>query len=265
MEILQNIDGNTILNVISLFVGLLGILLAVIFFVKSIKKKIPYYEVNSFNIISTKLEKKINDIEIFYKGQKVTSVTVSKIVIWNSGNETIRKSDIPETNKFTIDIEEDYEIYNYEILSITDSDCTLELKQETEGIVLDFNYLEPNQGFVVKLTHSGNNSNCLSLTGKVIGGNKLEHKILIDTINTNEDLVFLRSLPLLTSLLFDKRFSKFFLIVFGIVIIVSALYETDTSLKITLFVLGGVFILRNVIAIFKKGIPNQLKKKFEEE
>jgi hypothetical protein len=38
--------------------------------------------------------KKLVNLEVLYSGSKVENLTVSKVALWNDGNETIRQEDI---------------------------------------------------------------------------------------------------------------------------------------------------------------------------
>lgn len=55
-NILQNIvdffNGNSLLNFISLMLGLLGTISSFVFYLKSIRKKLPVYTIRTINIIS---------------------------------------------------------------------------------------------------------------------------------------------------------------------------------------------------------------------
>ncbi len=112
---LNEFTRDTILSLFGLIFGVIGIILAIIFFFKSKKNKKPYYLVKSYNIISENIGNKIKDIDIYFKGQKVEDLTISKIAIWNSGNETINRDDIPETTRFAIRTKGGIEIYDIEV------------------------------------------------------------------------------------------------------------------------------------------------------
>ncbi len=106
-------------------IGILGIVLSIIFYLKGSKKKNPAFEISGINIISENINNKVNDIKIIYKDTEIKSLTVTKVAIWNSGNDTIWEKDIPNSNKFRIDASQINTIYESEIIS-KDKDSTLE-------------------------------------------------------------------------------------------------------------------------------------------
>jgi len=238
-----------------------GLVLSIIFFIKSKKTKAPYYEIKDFNIISDKIDKKIKDIEILYKGKRINSVTVSKIAIWNAGNETIHEKDIPDTNKFKIIIENPHEIYEYEILSKTDEDSTVKLIAKENYIEINFDYIEQNQGLLIKIIHSGNNSKCLKITGKVIGHNKIK-KNMNEILNnrSHEEKINLRGRA--KSFDLTEKYAPFTI---GTAVTIWAIYTETIAAKIIILIFGIYFLIEGIRSIVKKEVPFEIRRKLEEE
>jgi hypothetical protein len=74
-EILTFIENN-IFNIISLVIGLIGIVLAIIFYYKSKKTKLPVYTLSSFNLFNSEFKKNEN-IEIKYLGKTIKNLTAT--------------------------------------------------------------------------------------------------------------------------------------------------------------------------------------------
>ena len=91
----QQLSLDTILAIAGTVVGILGIVAGYIFYRLSIRTKEPYWSIVSNNLIQDNITQ-LNDLEVKYKRQKVETVTVSKILLWNKGGETIDRLDITE-------------------------------------------------------------------------------------------------------------------------------------------------------------------------
>jgi hypothetical protein len=70
IEIFKKIDNNTLLGLISLLIGVLGIVLAIFFYIRSKRKKKANYYLISYNIVSDNMSN-IKDLEFLFKGDKV--------------------------------------------------------------------------------------------------------------------------------------------------------------------------------------------------
>lgn len=261
----DNILSNPVFMIAGPIFGFIGIILAIIFHLRNKREKIPNYYINSYNVISDKLKNKVKDIEIFFKKGKIQSLTVSKIVIWNAGNETIWKKDIPKTNKFIITTDKEYEIYDFEIISLDDEDVQLNLEKINNKIEINFEYLEPQKGFIIKVTHSGHSSKCLTLSGKVIGGTNLKKKNSL-SIDNSDSYIYKLYRAMFPN--FGKRAYRIFSILLtlfmGTVLISGAILSTNLILKIFLLFFGSLYVLLVFIQIFARHMPKQLYFQFFE-
>jgi hypothetical protein len=62
-------------------IGVLGVVLAIVFYVKSKKDRLPCYEVSSSTLIEG-VEKTLDGLQLQYKGQLQSRITVTKIVFF---------------------------------------------------------------------------------------------------------------------------------------------------------------------------------------
>jgi hypothetical protein len=72
------LETNPSLGVASFILAIVGVVLAIFFYIKSKKVKIPCYAVRSLNIVRN-LVNKIESLEMLYGGQPINNLTVSKI------------------------------------------------------------------------------------------------------------------------------------------------------------------------------------------
>ena len=158
------------LGILGFIIGVIGIVLTI----RSKKRKKISYEKNDFNLINEKAINKTENLEVFHNKTKIKNLTISKIAIWNSGNQTIKKGDISETSQLMINLDENVSILEQKVLSTSHNDLKVSIKNKTKFPIIKFNYLEPNNGFLIQITHTGRNSDCLNISGKIIGGSKIK-------------------------------------------------------------------------------------------
>jgi hypothetical protein len=114
---------------------------------------------------------KFSGVEITYKNRKVMSLTISKIVFWNSGQETISRNDLVKLNPLQIRGIEDTIILSGDILATSSpsNKFTLEFKPKNNQILMDFDYLDNGQGAVLQIVHTGAQENALDVLGDIKG------------------------------------------------------------------------------------------------
>jgi len=244
-ELLHYIKEN-IFNLISILIGILGIILAAVFYFKTRKVKRPVYSLMSFKLLSAEL-KKVENIEIKYLGKEIKNLTASKFAFWNGGRDTIDNSDIPESSKLTIKAKEDVIIYGAEIIYVSDDANQVQLikqKGKNEFKVL-FDYLDYCQGGIIKILHSGDSSNDLIITGKVKGtGNYKESEE-----KPNKEA------PLPTQITCA---------IISIITIVGGIFSKKYFWKIFLISIGLLFAYALIKSLKNPKFPKNLKKKFND-
>jgi len=253
IELLRGIGENPICNLIT---WIITIILALFIFFISKNKKILYYDIWGSNIVSKINNKDIKDIDILYKNKKIDSITITNIVIWNSGNETIRKSDIPSDNKFKIEILGNNMIYNCEV--INNKNDFIKLIMTENMVCIDFEYLEPNQGFIIKVFHTGNDSGCLRLKGAIIGGSfRLVSSSGSFSFKLNNNL---GRNPTSSSWYIYSHIFKFIATIIGFVSIIISIFVPDLSFVIKLyFLIIGIFLMYiGLKSFFVKRLPKDL-------
>ena len=172
-QFLKWLNDNQWLNLIFLILAILGIILSIYLYIKSKRKKKPIYSKRSTNVISDSIQN-VGDIQVAYLGKKVNNLTVTKIAIWNSGNETINNSDQANSDKLRVESVEGIEIFNAEIIFASTATNNVNARVANNIIELDFDYFDSSQGCILKLIHSGKNSADINVKGtfKGVGGIK---------------------------------------------------------------------------------------------
>jgi len=241
-------DKHTIINYV---IAIGSVILSVLFYFWSKKKKSPSFEILSTNIITETIKSKINNIFISYNNIEIKNLTVTKIAIWNSGNSTIWKNEIPESNKFRIELDANENIFEHEII-YQDSDSKLLLHRQDNIINLDFEFIEPQNGFIIKITHSSLNSEKIRVLGKVIGG---------DNISRIND--FSRNVPNEEK---DSWWLKYLVMVmFGIILFYTFSSEMQIYFKVLFMFTCLIIFAAAFTQSIQKKVPKKLHSIFYQE
>lgn len=159
------LNDNQWLNMVFLILAILSILLSIYLFFKSKKSKIPIYTSTGTNLIRDNIQQ-IDGLDVFYKTRKVENLTITNIIVWNAGNDTISSSDIAKNSPLKIISNDDsIEIFYFEILEVSASHNDVTAKQIGNSIIFDFDFFNKKEGFAVKIIHSGKKITDISVTG----------------------------------------------------------------------------------------------------
>lgn len=154
------------------YLAIIGIVISTFFatyyYFKSKKVKCPTYTLTSFPLLNSEI-KKIDNLEVKYFGETVQNLTATKFAFWNAGNDTINKSDIPENSPLRIKAKEGITIYSVEVIFCSDLSNNIFPIIKKGTYIFDYDYLDRNQGCIVKILHSGNSSIDIVVSGKIKG------------------------------------------------------------------------------------------------
>lgn len=149
-------------------IGIIGILIAIVTYRKSKIGQRLVYQSSATKIIG-KNQNTPEEIQIYFRGSEVPRVIKTNLVIWNSGNETIKSSHVTKEDPLRIQIEESESIISYRILKETRHTNKVNLVPDKENVLLfNFDYLDPNDGVRVEILHT-DDKNPVVFKGTVIG------------------------------------------------------------------------------------------------
>jgi hypothetical protein len=114
----------------------------------------------------------VSDLELSYKGTSIHAATISKIVIWNSGNRELKREDVAPAARLRISAKEPAEVLSGSVVEISSPANNSKLLPPDGGgfRYIDFDYLNRADGLAVQLVHTGVFSRELLIEGQVIGG-----------------------------------------------------------------------------------------------
>ena len=166
--------NNPIVTVVSLLLGFLGVILAIIFYIKG-KPKLELSWVKSTYLIIANNKSVFEGLEMTFNKEPIDDLSVTKIVLWNSGNKEIRESDVYSNKQICITSDDTVNILEAKILPDNDKNNYSIMRRE-KSVLLCFECIEENNGFAIQLIHSGE-AFSIKVDGEIKGGKKKERLI----------------------------------------------------------------------------------------
>lgn len=175
---------DTFVNAISLpwvgtVLGLVGVVLAIYFYLRARKVVRISYEIEETVVVGTPDETLSDDLKVLFRGVDVPAVTSTKFTIWNSGNSTIRRSDIAEGDLLTLVVPDGSTFLHGTILSRTRSvnDFKIIVDDQSSATLLDFAFFDPRDGASISILHTSP-PGTIDIKGTVIGLRGGMHRVL---------------------------------------------------------------------------------------
>ena len=118
----------------------------------------------------------VADLQLLYQGKPIDNLTITRYVIWNSGNSVLNYSDIVKTKPLQIiAVDDDVEFLDATIITESDPTNKFEIEEfSNQHVKLKFDYVEKNDGIVVQLLHTGKKQS-ITIDCKIKGGKKVNN------------------------------------------------------------------------------------------
>ncbi|MGV1990052.1 hypothetical protein ACQZ5N_25880 [Agrobacterium sp. 22-221-1] len=117
-------------------------------------------------------------LEVTYKGAPITRATLTRLYIWNDGNQTIRRSDITRKHPLGISVPGGEFLLQSQVSQLAHQAMDVSFCDGDEASDnITFEYIEPRQGFVCEILHTGSDSD-FAFSGTLIGAGEPVRKEL---------------------------------------------------------------------------------------
>ena len=169
-QVIQLISANPWFTIVAALCSVISVPLAIIFYLKSRKDKLPRFAFKSTNIIAG-MKEKIPAVTIRFAGHDddIESLTVTKVLFWNGGTEAIKREDVvsPITVRLTngriiLDATPIQHTTNENNFSVTTS-------PDKTSATITFDYIDKGEGAVFQFFHTGLSDKDISFEGRIIG------------------------------------------------------------------------------------------------
>jgi len=167
------ISGNPgIVAIVGVVGTISSIVLAVLFYKLSRPPRLLAYATRTFRVLP-RARIKLQGLQITYYGYPVESLSVTRLAVWNAGNESIRRSDLPASDRPVIYGGGGMTIFETTVIETSAAANNVGLTLVDHPIVgsaIGFDFLDPGDGAVFSVVHNGNKLTDIRLNGEIIGG-----------------------------------------------------------------------------------------------
>lgn len=170
MELLQGIVQHPIFGITSFVLAVFGVLLSCLFYAWGRRAKRPFWAIKSTSLIRD-FSGSFPRLEITYGEKKIENLTVSTVVFWNGGAETIHSSDIAEADLLRITPTNTKRLLDVKVLKVNSEPSRFAVSTPVDMTVayLQFDFLDRDCGARIQFIHTGTSSNDLVLAGTIKG------------------------------------------------------------------------------------------------
>ncbi|MGD2072097.1 MAG: hypothetical protein PVG65_01220 [Candidatus Thorarchaeota archaeon] len=148
-----------------------GFVMAIIIYLKSRRQKSPVHSTRSINIAQDIIPNRFESLELSYNGVRIENFTITKVLFWNDGKETIHLDDIAQEDPLEIFIADDARILDIRVIQrkpLTNG-FEVNLSDDQSSAMLGFDYIDKDEGAVIQVIHTGRSGKEISLRGRVAG------------------------------------------------------------------------------------------------
>jgi len=160
---------------LSLLIGVTGLILTVVYYRKSRKRKMLACTTQNFQIMN-KSWGRIEKLQFNYDKINIDDLTISDIYVWNKGNVTIEKDDIANLSPLEIASKPPHKILDSFITETNENSNNWTILKLEDKILIKMDYVDPGQGCKITVYHTGK---ALSLEGKIKGGVLKKEKLIV--------------------------------------------------------------------------------------
>lgn len=158
----------------SFVLGVISLIAGFVFFFKGRRERYARYQFITSVIVQGGSDHP-DGLTFAFKGIPQQQVAVTKILFWNAGRETIRRSDMTNEDPLKLTVE-GVEILDAQVVESSAASCVFTTTQESPvHCRLDFDYLDYRDYAILQIVHNGDGRTGLSISGKILGGRGPEH------------------------------------------------------------------------------------------
>jgi hypothetical protein len=169
-------------------IGLIGIVATIITFRRSRRIHLICFARTGTCLIDTATSSN-SRLKIYYDDHPVRTFSITRVVMWNAGTESIRSNDLSKQQSFGLRSTSG-KILDFTVVAKTGEANAIMIEKVAEDFLqISFDFLDPGDGFVVRISHDGVEPHGIRPIGKVIGVRQIRQRAALDPYN------FLDALP----------------------------------------------------------------------
>lgn len=260
-RLIQLVTDYSKMPLFGVYTFILGTIITVIvsylFYRKANKIKQPRIVKRSISLIRN-YQSKLSKLRVSYNDEPVERLTITRIAFWNDGKSTITKNDIATMEPIAIKTFENHRILDFELVHIIEPTNNIRLVNSVDEnkLIIDFEYLDKNQGCIIDVYHNGYSSSDIRLVGKLKGCKIIEGKYLPTIVSLGRFLTFKSSTM--------KLILGYMTIVMGMLFFLSNSLKYKSTSDFIIGLVSGIFYVYFGYVIIKRKVPKSFKR-FEED
>lgn len=160
-------------GIISSLTTIVSAILAILFYYRGKKEKRPVFNHQTTSIIDPRLTK-LRNLEITFGKIPINNLSLMKFAFWNAGKQSILRSDIAPSSPILLRFPESITVYDLEITFQTPANNFSASKIDKHTLRFDFDFMDYNDGFIVKVFHNGKGLIPPTISGTIIGAHPIQ-------------------------------------------------------------------------------------------
>lgn len=140
----------------SLF-GIIGIVIALLLYRASRIGPRPAYQLRALRLIGKEKQALPEEVEIIFRGRSVPRLTMTHLILWNSGKATLDGKNIVVDDPLRLEFSERAEVLRVRVLRVTreSNKFTANINSGSPNeVTCSFDYLDAGDGAVIELLHT---------------------------------------------------------------------------------------------------------------
>jgi len=172
---INSIVSNPWIGFIGTILGIVGIAISIIIYFRTRKFQQPTYWKNSIKWYDDKSVPH-DEIKLTFRGVEIHRFTITQLTFWNSGNETIRKTDFVSASPLRLVVPQNTEVFDIRVTAITAVEIQASVDSKTSFVAeiaselpINFEYLDAGDGFSIQIIHDSSSDDGFEFIGKIPG------------------------------------------------------------------------------------------------
>lgn len=252
-QFIESVVSNPWVGFGGVLIGIIGVTITAFIYFKNKKIKSPCYTIRSNNIVRG-LVSNIEQLTMFYSDEPIENLTVSKIMFWNAGRDTISEQDIANADPLMVYVKDDYKILNVKIIHIENPVNQFSISTiDDNHIGINFDYIDKDEGLIIQLFHTGKSNEDIEIQGTIKGVGNLQHKNFVGEGDVSSKIGNLQILFVMMQGL-------------GLGLMASIIEDFAVTVRYGIYFLIFIYILSMFNLYYsKRKIPKKLAGTFDEE
>ncbi|MCB1789556.1 MAG: hypothetical protein KDJ24_04610 [Gammaproteobacteria bacterium] len=158
------------INLVSVAIGIFGIVLSTYFFLRSKSYIYPRFQKAGAALVASGI-KNIDGLRILYRDRELTTLSLATVSFWNQGRRVLNSADMAPTEPLRIELPPGTTILQARVGETSSPSNNVKVKVRTGEPTIDiqFDYLAGREGFTVEIFHDNISPNCPELKGTIKG------------------------------------------------------------------------------------------------